>query len=180
MYRLGLLLLAGMLAGCRLGTAAPELEQLRARVSVLEAENAHLLGQSSLMESERDHLRQQIASLTTEMARQQAEQTTGTLRSVAASENLVVLPREVIAGQWVAVHIRNYPPRLLPQAGLALRGGDNTNLTRVTRLTTANVFLISVPRTALPGTYQIVLGESGPLGPGAKIDDSVSIRVRGP
>lgn len=112
-------LAAAMLAGCRAGSAPQELEQLRARVSILEAENAHLQGQVSLTEAERDQLRQQLGQSTAELARAQNAATGG---SVVLGENLVVMPRTVFPGEWVAVYVRNYPTRLLPQAGIALRG----------------------------------------------------------
>lgn len=162
------------------GTAPQELEQMRARVSTLEAENAHLRGQNSLTQSERDQLRQQVTSLATDLAKVQAEKGGEVARAVGVSENLVVMPKEVLPGEWVAVHVKNYPPRLLPQSGVALRGAGESNLAHITRLSAANVFLLTIPRSVRPGVYQVVLGEAGPLGPGAKVDDRVSITVRGP
>ncbi|MFZ5823476.1 MAG: bZIP transcription factor [Bacillota bacterium] len=173
------LVVAVLLAGCRGGSAPAELEQLRARVSTLEAENAHLSGQVGLLEAERDQLRQQVSTLGVELARAQAGGGGAADHTVVASQNLVVIPREARPGEWVAVHVRNYPLRLLNQAGIALRvEGGETNLVHVPRLASANVFLLSIPPTTPPGTYRVVLGEAGPLGPGAKLDDQVAIRVQ--
>lgn len=174
------LVVAALLTGCRAGSATAELEQLRARVSTLEAENAHLSGQNGLLESERDQLRQQVSTLGVELARAQAGGGGGADPAVMASQNLVAMPREVRAGEWVAVHVRNYPLRLLNLAGIALRaeGTGTDNLVHVPRLASANVFLLAIPPTTPPGTYRIVLGEAGPLGPGAKIDDQLTIRVQ--
>lgn len=168
---------AALLAGCQAGSATAELEQLRARVSTLEAENAHLSGQVGLLESERDQLREQLSAMGIELAK--AQGASGGDQSVLASQNLVVMPREARAGEWVAVHVRNYPLRLLNQAGIALRAeaGGETNLVTVPRLAAANLFLLSIPANAAPGPYRVVLGEAGPLGPGAKLDDQVTIRV---
>ncbi|HWI64314.1 MAG TPA: hypothetical protein VNT75_20940 [Symbiobacteriaceae bacterium] len=173
---LSLLLISALLAGCRAGTAGQELPQLRARVSTLEAENAHLQGELSLSEAERDQLRQQVGNLTTELAR--AGGGGGGTAEVAASTNLVVMPRDVRPGEWVAVYVRNYPTRLLSQAGVALRGKENTNLAHVKRLAEANLFLLPVPAGVETGSYRIVLGEAGQLGPGAKLDDQVSVTIR--
>lgn len=177
-----LLLLTFVLAipGCGSGTAPQELAQLRARVSTLEAENAHLRGQGTLIESERDQLKQQVNTLATDLAKVEAARGAAVSGSVAVSENLVVVPREVRPGEWVAVHIKNYPPRLLPQAGIALRGPDGKNLAQVSRLAAANVFLMPVPRALAPGSYEVVLGEAGTLGPGAKLDDRIAITIKGP
>lgn len=171
--RLALILVLVFLAGCRAGTASPELEQLRARVSVLEAENAHLLGQQSLMEAERDQLRDQVTGLMTELAEVRGRGAEVTV----SGRHLVVLPREIRPGEWLAVHVTNYPERLLPQAGVALRLGE-ANLAHVRQLTGANLFLLPVPRNLSPGGYQIVLGEAGTFGPGTKIDDRVTVEVR--
>lgn|GEM_PF-5904002 len=171
------LLLSSVLAGCRAGTAPQELEQLRARVSTLEAENAHLRGQSSLAESERDQLRQQVNTLATELAKAQAGGAVGAAE-VVAGQNLVVVPNQVRPGEWIAVYVRNYPLRLLPLAGVALRGGDDTNLAHVKRLAQANLYLLPIPQSVAPGSYRVVIGEAGPLGPGAKLDDQVSVTVR--
>lgn len=170
---LGLVL--ALTAGCRAGTAPQELAQLRARASTLEAENAHLQGQVSLIETERDQLRQQVNTLATDLAKARA----GTPAiDVSAGENLVVVPKSAYPGEWVAVHIRNYPARLLPQAAIALRAPDGKNLTHVRKLSAANVFLLPVPATVTPGDYKVVLGEAGELGPGAKLDDQVAITIR--
>lgn len=167
-----------LLAGCRTGTAQQELEQLRTRASTLEAENAHLRGQVSLTEQERDQLRQQNNSLATDLAKAQATAAVGGTAEVVAGEHLVVLPREVHAGEWVAVYVKNYPVRLLPLAGVALRGATGANLSHVKQLAGANLFLLSIPQTVPPGDYSIVLGEAGPMGPGAKLDDQVAIAVK--
>ncbi|MFZ5814153.1 MAG: bZIP transcription factor [Bacillota bacterium] len=174
------LVLAVLLSGCRAGSAQAELEQLRARVSTLEAENAHLSGQLGLLESEREQLRQQVSNLGVELAKAQAGGGGAVDPAVMAGQYLVVMPREARAGQWVAVHVRNYPLRLLNQAGIALRaeGGGEVNLVHIPRLASANVFLLSIPPRTPPGTYRVVLGEAGPLGPGAKLDDQVAIRVQ--
>ncbi|HWI50647.1 MAG TPA: hypothetical protein VNT01_00725 [Symbiobacteriaceae bacterium] len=173
---LSLLLIGALLAGCRAGTAGQELPQLRARVSTLEAENAHLQGELSLTEADRDQLRQQVGNLTTELAR--AGGGGGGAAEVAASTNLVVMPRDVRPGEWVAVYVRNYPTRLLTMAGVALRGADNQNLAHVRRLAEANLFLLPVPPNVGAGSYRIVLGEAGQLGPGARLDDQVAITIR--
>lgn len=173
-----LLTAALLLAGCRSGTAQQELVQLRARVSTLEAENAQLRGQTSIAESERDQLRQQVTSLATEAAKANAAGTAGLSGAVAAGENLVVVPAEVRPGEWVAVYVRNYPLRLLNQAGVALRGTGPENLARIGQLAQANVLLLPIPKAIEPGSYKVVLGEAGQLGPGAKLDDQVSIVVR--
>ncbi|HYF78171.1 MAG TPA: hypothetical protein VD973_13605, partial [Symbiobacteriaceae bacterium] len=94
------------------------------------------------------------------------------------SNNLVVLPHTVYPGEWVAVYVRNYPTRLLTLAGVALRGQDGQNLAHVRRLAEANLFLLPIPTNVPPGSYRIVLGEAGELGPGAKLDDQVSITIR--
>lgn len=167
-----LLLLLGLAAGCGTGTTPQELEQLRARVSTLEAENAQLQGQASLTESERDQLRAKVNDLEAKIARQLASQL------VATGEHLTVVPRQVRPGEWVAIHVRNYPVRLLPQVGVALRGSAETNLAHVKKLSGANLFLLPVPQTVSPGTYSVVLGEAGALGPGAKLDDRVNIEVQ--
>lgn len=178
---IALLLPVGLLlAGCRAGTAPQELEQLRVRSSTLEAENAHLQGQISLVEAERDQLRQQVNSLTAELAKTQAQAQGAwgaATADVVTGEHLVVLPRTVRPGEWIAVYVRNYPTRLLPQAGLALRGPDDKNLTNLKQLASANVFLLPVPQKAAAGSYRVVLGEAGELGPGAKLDDQVSITI---
>lgn len=174
-----LVLLLVLLTGCRSGTATQELAQLRARVSTLEAENAHLQGQVSLAEAERDQLRQQNNSLATDLAKAQAGVGGDVMTDVTASDNLVVLPRDVRPGEWVAVHVRNLPTRLLPEAGVALRSTGETNLAQVTKLQSANLFLLAIPNTVQPGTYRVVLGQAG-LGPGAKIDDQVTINIRTP
>ena len=166
------------LAGCYTGTAPQELEQLRARAATLEAENAHVRGQLSLAESERDQLKDQVNSLATELARTQVGQGLDVAGLTVAGQNLVIVPRQARPGEWVAVYIRNYPIRLLSQAGIALRGPSMANLTHVSRLASANVFLLPIPRTATPGAYQVVLGEAGTLGPGAKVDDRVTIVVK--
>lgn len=173
---LPLLLVSALLSGCRAGTAAQELPQLRARVSTLEAENAHLQGQLSLTEAERDQLRQQVGSLTGELARSGTGG--GGMAEVVTSNNLVVLPHQVYPGEWVAVYVRNYPTRLLTLAGVALRGQDEQNLAHVRRLAEANLFLLPIPADVPPGPYRIVLGEAGELGPGAKLDDQVAITIR--
>ncbi len=170
-----LLPVALVVAGCRAGTAGQELEQLRARVSTLEAENAHLQGQISLTEAERDQLRDQVNSLTAEMARAGAA---GPAADVVAGQNLVILPRTVKPGEWIAVYVKNYPPRLLPLAGVALRGAAEQNLTHIEHLASANLFLLPVPQAAAAGTYRVVLGEAGELGPGAKVDDQVEITIQ--
>jgi len=175
---LSLLTAVVFLAGCRAGTAPQELEQLRARASTLEAENAHARGQLSLAESERDQLKEQVNALATELARTQAGQGLDATGLSTAGQNLVILPRQVRPGEWVAVHIRNYPTRLLSQAGIALRGAGATNLAHISRLSSANVFLLPIPRSATPGSYQVVLGEAGALGPGAKLDDRVTIFIK--
>jgi outer membrane murein-binding lipoprotein Lpp len=172
------LVLLSMLSGCQRGTASQELAQHRARVSTLEAENAHLRGQNSLSEAERDQLRQQVNSLATDLARLQAERAIELGGAVTLGENLVVVPKETQPGQWVAVYVRNYPVRLLPMAGIALRDSRGRNLAHITRLAAANVFLMPIPRDIEPGLYQIVIGESGPMGPGAQIDDQVPITIR--
>lgn len=174
------LVVAALLAGCRGGSATAELEQLRGRVSTLEAENAHLSGQVGLLEAERDQLRQQVSTLGVELARAQAGVGGAADPSVAASQYLLVMPREARAGEWVAVHVRNYPLRLLNLAGIALRteAGDDSNLVHIPRLASANVFLLSIPSKTPSGTYRVVLGEAGPLGPAAKVDDQVTIRVQ--
>jgi len=77
-----------------------------------------------------------------------------------------------------AVLVRNYPLRLLPMAGVALRDAEGNNLAHITRLAAANVFLMPIPTDIAPGTYQIVIGESGPLGLGMKIDDLVLVTLR--
>lgn len=169
-----------LVTGCRAGTATQELAQLRARASTLEAENAHLQGQVTLMESERDQLRQQVNTLATDLAKAQAAQEVAVGGAVALSENLVVVPKEVRSGEWVAVHVKNYPIRLLPQAGIALRGEGDKNLAQVKQLSAANVFLLPVPRGLTPGSYQVVIGEAGALGPGAKLDDKVAITIKAP
>ncbi|MDF2627167.1 MAG: hypothetical protein K0R39_998 [Symbiobacteriaceae bacterium] len=174
---LPLLLISALLSGCRAGTAGQELPQLRARVSTLEAENAHLQGQLSLTEAERDQLRQQVGDLTGELARSGTGG--GGMAEVVTSNNLVVLPHQVYPGEWVAVYVRNYPTRLLTLAGVALRAqGDETNLAHVRRLAEANLFLLPIPANVGPGPHRIVLGEAGELGPGAKIDDQVAITIR--
>lgn len=173
-----LMLVALLGAGCRAGTAPQELEQLRARVSTLEAENAHLRGQTSLLESEREQLREQANRLATEVAKAEARGGAETAGVTAVSEILTVVPREVRPGEWIAVHVRNYPARLLPQAGVALRAAGDQNVAHVKQLAAANLFLLPVPQDAAPGSYQVVIGEAGPLGPGAKLDDRVSIRIR--
>jgi hypothetical protein len=170
-----LLPVALAVAGCRAGTAGQELEQLRARASTLEAENAHLQGQVSLTETERDQLRDQVNSLTAELAHTSA---TGPAADVVAGDNLVILPRTVKPGEWIAVYVKNYPPRLLPQAGVALRGAGETNLTHIEQLASANLFLLPIPKAVTDGTYRVVLGEAGALGPGAKLDDQVEITIR--
>lgn len=164
-----------LVGGCRTGTAPQELAQLRARASTLEAENAHLQGQVSLIETERDQLRQQVNTLATDLAKAQAGKGPA---DVSAGENLVVVPRAAYPGEWVAVHIRNYPARLLPQAGLALRAPDGKNVTHIKKLAAANVFLLPIPAATTPGDYRVVLGEAGELGPGAKLDDQVAITIR--
>jgi outer membrane murein-binding lipoprotein Lpp len=170
-------LAALLLAGCRAGTAPQELEQLRVRASTLEAENAQLQGQLSLTEAERDQLRQQVSSMGTELAKAQGGAGAGD-QAVAASQNLVVLPRDVRPGEWVAIYVRNYPVRLLNLAGVAVRKEGNTaNVAHVKRLAAANLFLLPIPTTVEPGAYRIVLGEAGELGPGAKLDDQVSITI---
>lgn len=171
-----LLLIPFMLVGCRAGTAGQELPQLRARVSTLEAENAHLQGQLSLTEADRDQLRQQVGNLTTELARSGAGG--GGASEVASSTNLTIVPREVRPGEWVAVYVRNYPTRLLTLAGVALRGTDEKNLAHVKRLAEANLFLLPIPKGVKPGPYRIVIGEAGQMGPGAKLDDQVAITIR--
>jgi outer membrane murein-binding lipoprotein Lpp len=176
------LLLTGALltgAGCRSGgTAGQELAQLRARVSTLEAENAHLQGQVSLTEAERDQLQSQVNTLTTEVAKAQGGGG-GTPAEAVAGTNLVVMPKEVHPGEWIAVYVRNYPLRLLPQAGVALRtAAAETNLTHVGKLNQANIFLLPVPPALAPGPYRVVIGEAGALGPGAKLDDQVAITIR--
>ncbi|HYG60599.1 MAG TPA: hypothetical protein VD902_21205 [Symbiobacteriaceae bacterium] len=179
---LALLLVSGLLAGCRAGTAPQELEQLRARVSTLEAENAHLRGQLSLVESERDQLSQQVNTLATDLAKAEGTRAAGGGggdTTVIAGQNLVVVPRQVRPGEWIAVYVRNYPARLLPQAGVALRGKGDANLAHVKRLAAANLFLLPVPQNAKPGDYRVVIGEAGELGPGAKLDDQVGITVVG-
>ncbi|HYF90635.1 MAG TPA: hypothetical protein VD969_00170 [Symbiobacteriaceae bacterium] len=175
---LALVLIASLLAGCRAGTAGQELPQLRARVSTLEAENAHLQGQLSLTEADRDQLRQQVGNLTTEMAKAGAGGGGGGAPDVSAGTNLVVMPKQVHPGEWVAVYVRNYPTRLLSLAGVALRRADDKNLAHVRRLAEANVFLLPVPQGLTAGSYRIVLGEAGQLGPGAKLDDQVPITIR--
>lgn len=170
---------AAIMAGCSQGTVPQELEQLRARTSILEAENAHLLGQMSLIEAERDQLRQQVQRLTTEAAQAQAGAPRADDAITVAGEHLVIVPRTVYPGEWIAVYVRNYPLRLLPMAGVALRGEDQTNLAHVRQLAAANLFLLPIPHGLAPGTYQVVLGEAGALGPGAKIDDYVQLQVRG-
>lgn len=175
---LSLLLTLVLLAGCRAGTAPQELEQLRARVSTLEAENAHLRGQTSLMESEREQLRDQANRLAAELAKAEARGGVEAAGATAVSEILTVVPSEVRPGEWIAVHVRNYPSRLLPHAGVALRAAGDQNVAHVRQLAAANLFLLPVPQDASPGTYQVVIGEAGPLGPGAKLDDRVSIRIR--
>lgn len=175
---LAVFLVSTLLTGCTAGTAPQELEQLRARVSTLEAENAHLQGQISLIETERDQLRQQVNTLATDLAKAQSAPGATEL-AISSSQNLVIVPREVRPGEWVAVHVRNYPTRLLPQAGVALRGKGETNLAHVKRLSSANVFLLPVPQSAAPGAYRVVLGEAGELGPGAKLDDQVAITILG-
>lgn len=180
MARWGAWLVVGLLlAGCRTGAATVELEQLRGQVSTLEAENAHLSGQVGLLEAERDQLRQQVSALSVELAKAQSGGPMGVSEALVAGRHLTVMPREVRAGEWVAVHIRNYPLRLLNQAGIALRAQDGgaTNLVHVPRLASAQVFLLAIPPKASPGAYQVVLGEAGPMGPGAKADDQVTIRV---
>lgn len=173
-----ILVVLSLLLGCQRGTASQELEQHRARVSTLEAENAHLRGQVTLAEADRDQLRQQVNSLATDLARLEATRTIELGGAVSLGENLVVVPREAQPGQWVAVYVRNYPIRLLPMAGIALRDPQGRNLSHITQLAAANVFLMPIPRDIGPGTYQIVIGESGPMGPGAMIDDQVPITVR--
>lgn len=175
---LSLLLALLLLSGCRAGTAEQEVGQLRARASTLEAENAHLRGQVSLLESERDQVRSQVNSLATDLAKAQAAQGAQAGGLVAAGEHLVVVPREVRPGEWLAVYVQNYPVRLLPQAGVALRGDDQTNLAHVKKLAEANLFLLPVPRDVTQGSYRVVLGEAGALGPGARLDDQVSVVVR--
>lgn len=170
-----LLPVALLVAGCRAGTAGQELEQLRARASTLEAENAHLQGQISLTEAERDQLRDRVNSLTAELARASAS---GPGADVVSGENLVVLPHTVKPGEWIAVYVKNYPPRLLPQAGVALRGADEQNLTHIEHLASANLFLLPIPQTVAAGAYRVVLGEAGELGPGAKLDDQVNITIK--
>jgi hypothetical protein len=179
--RIGLVFLVGaaILTSCWQGTAPQELEQLRARTSILEAENAQLLGEASLMEAERDQLRQQVQTLTTEVARAQHGAPRPDDGITVAGEHLVIVPRAVYPGEWIAVYVRNYPLRLLPMAGVALRGEDQKNLAHVRQLAAANLFLLPIPQGVAPGTYQVVLGEAGALGPGAKIDDSVQVQVRG-
>lgn len=169
-------LVAAMLAGCRAGSSPQELEQLRARVSTLEAENAHLQGQVSLTEAERDQLRQQVSQVTADLARAENAAAGG---DVVLGEHLLVMPRTVAPGEWVAVYIRNYPTRLLPMAGIALRGADEQNLATLRQLSAANIFLLTIPRGLAPGDYRVVIGEAGELGPGAKLDDQVTITVRG-
>lgn len=169
-----------VIAGCRSGTATRELEQLRARAATLEAENAHLQGQITLLEAEREQLRQQVNTLATDLARVEGQRAIVGLDTLVASENLVAVPSRVAPGEWVAVHVKNYPPRLLPMAGIALRGPDNRNISRISKLASANVFLLPIPRTVGPGRYEIVLAESGTLGPGARVDDRVTIIVRAP
>lgn len=169
-----------VMTGCRTGTATRELEQLRARAATLEAENAHLQGQVTLMEAERDQLRQQVNTLATDLARVEGQRAAVGLDALAASENLVAVPSRVSPGEWVAVHVKNYPPRLLPMAGIALRGPDNKNISRISKLASANVFLLPIPKTVPPGRYEIVLAEAGTLGPSARVDDRVTIIVRGP
>jgi hypothetical protein len=168
-----------LIGGCRAGTAAQELEQLRARTSTLEAENAHLQGQLSLVESERDRLREQVNQLAAQAAKAEAG-LGGAGGAVSQGEHLVVMPREVRPGEWIAVHVRNYPLRLLPNAAVALRSTAGLNLTHVGQLHAANIFLLPVPPKAEPGTYSVVIGEAGPLGPEAKLDDQVPITVKAP
>lgn len=175
---LPLLVTLSLLLGCARGTALQELEQHRARVSTLEAENAHLRGQLTLADADRDQLRQQVNTLATDLARLEAARAIEAGGAVTLGENLVVIPKEVQPGQWVAVYVRNYPIRLLPMAGVALRDPQGRNLTHITRLSAANVFLMPIPRDTQPGAYQLVLGESGPMGPGVRIDDQVPITIR--
>jgi predicted nuclease with TOPRIM domain len=168
-----------LITGCRSGTAPQELAQLRARVSTLEAENAHLQGQVSLAQAERDQLREQNNALATDLAKAQAGVGGDVMTDVTASGNLVVLPREVRPGEWVAVHVRSLPIRLLPQTGVALRSTGEANLAQVSKLASANLFLLPIPHTVQPGTYRVVFGQAG-LEPGAKIDDQVTITIQAP
>jgi hypothetical protein len=99
--------------------------------------------------------------------------------SVAAGSNLVVLPAQAHAGQWMAVYVRNLPVRLLPQAGVAMQTRDGRNVQVVSNLSAANLFLLAIPKETAPGAYRIVLGERG-VPPGARVDDAVEVTVLAP
>lgn len=179
MRRTALTLMVAMaLVGCRGGTAPQELAHLRERVSTLEAENAHLRGQAGLMEFERDQLREQVNQLSAEANRLRGSRAPENA-AVAVGESLAVMPNQVRPGGWISVYFRNLPTRFLPQAGVALRSPDGQNVQVIASLSAANVFLLTIPRDAPPGLYQVVLGEKGvPVGAG--IDDSVAITVMAP